>query len=132
MPPRKAVAANVAFVNIQQRDGRWVLVDLINKRNKVRSVPNAELDKAYASATSLTEGLLFGPINKGGRISGERLTKQAIYNMVIEYAKTLGLGDIAPHDLRRTYPSWHIKADPREIRFNFRWAMVPFKQQSAT
>jgi len=57
----------------------------------------------YSSATGLTEGLLFRPINKAGRITGERLTEQAIYNMVSEYAKALGLGDIAPHDLRRTF-----------------------------
>ena len=36
---RRAEAANLTFDCIQQRDGRWVLVDIVGKRNKMRSVP---------------------------------------------------------------------------------------------
>src|SRR5688572_8148202 len=36
---RRAEAANLQFKHVQQREGRRVLVDLIGKRNKVRSVP---------------------------------------------------------------------------------------------
>ena len=36
---RRAEAANLTFDHIQQRDGRWVLVDLLGERNKLRSVP---------------------------------------------------------------------------------------------
>jgi site-specific recombinase XerD len=36
---RRAEAAALSFKHVQQRDGRWVLVDLIGKRDKVRSVP---------------------------------------------------------------------------------------------
>jgi len=32
-----------------------------------------------------------------------RMTEQAIYNIVIEYAQALGFGKLAPHDLRRTF-----------------------------
>jgi len=34
---------------------------------------------------------------------GERLSEQALYNLVVEYAGMLGLGKLAPHDLRRTF-----------------------------
>ncbi|MGI8839021.1 MAG: tyrosine-type recombinase/integrase [Pyrinomonadaceae bacterium] len=104
---RRAEAANLDFAHIQQRDGRWVLVDLIGKRNKVRSVPMPNWAKAaideYASKAELTEGIVFRPINRGGRITGERMTEQAFYNMVIQYAEALGFAKIAPHDLRRTF-----------------------------
>jgi integrase len=104
---RRAEAANLAFEHIQQRDGRWVLVDLIGKRNRVRSVPMPNWAKVaideYASAGSLSEGQVFRPINKGGRITGERMTEQAFYNMVAEYAERLGFANIAPQDLRRTF-----------------------------
>jgi len=104
---RRAEAANLAFDHIQQRDARWVLVDLVGKRNKVRSVPMPNWAKAaidpYASAVDLTEGIVFRPINRGGRITGERMTEQAFYNMVIQYAEALGFAKIAPHDLRRTF-----------------------------
>jgi len=104
---RRAEAANLTFDHIQQRDGRWVLVDLIGKRNKVRSVPMPNWAKAaidtYATAANLTVGNVFRPINRGGRMTGERMTDQAIYNIVVEYANSLALGEIAPHDLRRTF-----------------------------
>jgi site-specific recombinase XerD len=104
---RRAEAAGLTFDRIQQRDGRWVLVDIIGKRNKVRSVPMPSWAKgaidAYASAAGLSDGNVFRPINKGGRMVGERLSEQALYNLVIEYAGTLGFGSLAPHDLRRTF-----------------------------
>lgn len=104
---RRAEIVNLTFAHIQQRDGRWVLVDLIGKRNKVRSVPMPSWAKSaideYASVADLTEAYVFSPINKGGRIMATRMTEQAIYNLVAEYSEVSGLGDIAPHDLRRTF-----------------------------
>jgi integrase/recombinase XerD len=104
---RRAEAASLRFDHIQQRDGRWVLVDLIGKRNKVRSVPMPSWAKVaideYAKASDLSEGNVFRPIKKGGRMTGEGMTEQAIYNVVTEYARTAGQGEIAPHDLRRTF-----------------------------
>jgi site-specific recombinase XerD len=104
---RRAEAANLNFDHIQQRDGRWVLVDLLGKRNKLRSVPMPAWTKAaideYATHAGISEGNVFRPVNKGGRTTGERMTEQAIYNLVIEYAQALGFGRLAPHDLRRTF-----------------------------
>lgn len=104
---RRSEAVNLRIDHIQQRDGRWVLVDLVGKRNKVRSVPMPSWAKAaidwYASSAGLSNGYMFRPINKGGRMTGERMTEHAIYNVVSEYAKRLGQGEIAPHDLRRTF-----------------------------
>jgi integrase len=104
---RRAEAANLTFEHIQQRDGRWVLVDLLGKRNKLRSVPMPAWTKGaideYAANGSLNEGKVFRPINKGGRVTGERMTEQAIYNVVLYYADKLNVGKIAPHDLRRTF-----------------------------
>jgi len=104
---RRTEAAGLTFDRIQQRDGRWVLIDIIGKRNKVRSVPMPAWTKAaideYAAHAELREGNVFRPVNKGGRNTGERMTEQAIYNLVIEYAQGLGFAKVAPHDLRRTF-----------------------------
>ena len=106
-PVRRAEAASLTFDRIQQRDGRWVLVDIVGKRNKVRSVPMPSWTKQaidyYATVSEIQQGVVFRPINKGGRITGERMTEQAIYNLVVEYAESLGFGKLAPHDLRRTF-----------------------------
>jgi site-specific recombinase XerD len=104
---RRSEAASLRFDHIQQLDGRWVLVDLVGKRNKLRSVPMPSWAKvsidAYASASGLSEGNIFRPINKGGRMTGERMTEHAIYNVVSEHSEGLSQGEIAPHDLRRTF-----------------------------
>jgi site-specific recombinase XerD len=104
---RRAEAANLTFEHIQQRDGRWVLVDLLGKRNKLRSVPMPSWSKQaidqYAKAANLSDGVVFRPINKSGRVTGERMTEQAIYNVVVCYAAQVSVGKVAPHDLRRTF-----------------------------
>ena len=47
-------------------------------------------------------GPLFRPINKGDAVGERTLTENAIWWIVREYAGTLALGPLAPHDLRRT------------------------------
>src|SRR4029079_6866224 len=63
---RRTEAARLTFDRIQQRDGRWVLVDIIGKRNKVRSVPMPAWTKAaideFESQVELSEGNVFRPV----------------------------------------------------------------------
>lgn len=104
---RRSEAAALTFEHIQQRDGRWVIVDLVGKRRRVRSIPIPSWTKAaidqWAAAAGLAGGRVFRSINKGGRlVEGDGLTPQAIYNLVAEYAAAAGLG-VAAHDLRRTF-----------------------------
>lgn len=104
---RRSEVVHLTFDRVQQRDGRWVLVDLIGKRNKVRSVPMPSWAKqaidAYAGAANVVDGIMFRPINKAGRLTGEHMTEQAVYNLVTQYAVALGIRNLAPHDLRRTF-----------------------------
>lgn len=104
---RRAEAAKLTFDRIQQRDGRGVLVDIVGKRNRLRSVPMPAWSKAavdqYAEAAKLFEDVVFRSVGKGRRTTGQRISEQGIYNVVLHYAGKLGLGEIAPHDLRRTF-----------------------------
>ena len=104
---RRAEADNLSFEHVQQRDGRWVLVDLIGKRDKVRSVPMPNWTKAaidtWSNRGGVTEGLVFRAVNKGDRIMGDSITPQAIRNIVAYYAEELKHTGVAPHDLRRTF-----------------------------
>jgi site-specific recombinase XerD len=98
---RREECANLTFAHIQQREGRWVVVDLIGKRNKTRSIPmpswcKAALD-AWAAAAGITEGVIFRSIHKGGKV-GQGMTAQAIYSIVKMYCPS-----VACHDLRRTF-----------------------------
>ncbi len=112
---RRDEAARLDWRQIQQRDGRWVIVDLTGKRGKVRSVPMASWCKAAlddwagalawqsGSLLTPTAGPVLCPVNKGDKIAlGQTMTAQALYYVVQEYAQALGVA-IAPHDLRRTF-----------------------------
>lgn len=48
---------------------------------------------------------LFVAINKGGVISEQGMTDQAIYNLLRKRAKQAGVRDCSCHDLRRSYIS---------------------------
>lgn len=50
-------------------------------------------------------GALFVPINRGGRMSTEPMTDQAVYNILLEKAKEAKVKKFSPHDLRRTFIS---------------------------
>jgi site-specific recombinase XerD len=104
---RRAEAASLAFKHIQQRDGRWVFVDLIGKRDKIRSVPIPNWTKAaidaWAKAAGVADKMVFRAVNKGDRMVGQGITPQAIRNIVAEYARKLKNTGVAPHDLRRTF-----------------------------
>lgn len=103
---RREECAGLMVAHIQQREGRWVIVDLVGKRSKTRSVPMPSWAKvavdAYMIAAGVVDGVLFRPVRKGGSVYGDSMTAQAIFNMVKEYAQQIGV-NLAPHDLRRTF-----------------------------
>ena len=90
--------------HIQQRDGRWVIVDMTGKGNRVRTVPIPSWVKLgideWATAANLSSGLVFQSVNKGGYIRRESMTAQAVRDIVNEYAEVIGLSELAAPDLR--------------------------------
>lgn len=103
---RREECVTLTVAHIQQREGRWVIVDLVGKRNKTRSVPMPSWCKVaideWLVTGAITDGLIFRPVNRGGRLGTDAMTAQAVYNVVAEYAPALGL-TVHPHDLRRTF-----------------------------
>jgi site-specific recombinase XerD len=103
---RRSEVAALTFAHLQQRDGRWCIVDLIGKHSRVRTAPVPTWVKvtidAWTSASVVTSGHVFRPVNRGGRITGERLGEKVVWQMLKQYAAEIGVPGIAPHDLRRT------------------------------
>jgi site-specific recombinase XerD len=58
--------------------------------------------KAWVAAAGITEGPLFRPVAKGGRLSNRRLTDKSVCDLVKAYAGRLGLNatDFGAHSLR--------------------------------
>jgi site-specific recombinase XerD len=103
---RRDECAGLTMAHLQQREGRWVIVDLVGKRNKVRSVPMPSWAKyavdAWLNAAAVSDGAIFRTVNRGGRVGSGAMSAQAVYNTVNEYAEQLGV-TVHPHDLRRTF-----------------------------
>jgi site-specific recombinase XerD len=103
---RREEVCRLTFEHIQQRDGRWVIVDLLGKAGHVRTVPMPSWSKAlideWADAAHLDEGYIFRPVGKGGHLAGEHLSSQSVWDLVEYYTDKAGL-KAAPHDLRRTF-----------------------------
>jgi len=103
---RRSELAALTIEHIQPRDGRWVIVDLVGKGSRVRTVPmpawaKASLDRWIASA-GFAAGKLMRPVNKAGQLAGTSMTAQSIFEVVERYSERLGIR-VAPHDLRRTF-----------------------------
>src|ERR1035437_137454 len=84
---RRSEVAALTFAHVQQRDGRWCIVDLIGKHSRVRTAPVPTWVKvtidAWTSASVVTSGHVFRPVNRGGRITGERLGEKVVWQMQI-------------------------------------------------
>jgi site-specific recombinase XerD len=104
---RRGEAALLSFRHLQQREGRWAIVDIVGKRDKMRTIPMPSWTKAAIDSCKtvahLEEGFVFRRVNKGDNLTGESLTPQAIRDIVVGYAGQLKTQGIAPHDLRRTF-----------------------------
>ena len=104
---RRAEAAILSFEHIEQRESRWAIVDIVGKRDKMRTVPMPSWAKsaidAWTHSAGINEGFIFRRVNKGDNLMGESITEQAIYNIVVSYSEKLKAKGIAPHDLRRTF-----------------------------
>src|SRR5262249_26904504 len=99
--------AGLGIEAIQQRDGRWCIVDLAGKGNRLRTVPMPHWAKAAVddrlAAAHFSAGLVLGAVNKGDRITGQGMSAQSIYEVVDAYGDDLGASSLAPHDVRRTF-----------------------------
>lgn len=91
------------------RDGRSGSGTLVvrGKGSKERLVPltNGVLDavRDWIAVRGDEAGALLLPVRRGGTIAwGRRLTTSAVWKRLREIARTAGVGDVSPHDLRRT------------------------------
>jgi site-specific recombinase XerD len=104
---RREETACLTLEHVQQREGRWVVVDLLGKGRRVRSVPMPSWAKAamdvWTQAANFSTGRVFRPVNRGDRMCGESMTAQSIFETVRKYAAKAGFEKIRPHDLRRSF-----------------------------
>jgi site-specific recombinase XerC len=103
---RRSEISALRFEHLQQREGRWVIADLIGKHDRIRTIPvpgwcKAAID-AWAVGANLTAGYVFRPLNRAGRVIGERPSAPSVYYLVTSYGVRLGTR-LTPHDCRRSF-----------------------------
>jgi integrase len=103
---RRSEVAALTVGHVQQRDGRWCIVDLVGKHGRVRTIPMPTWVKvatdAWTSAAGVADGYVFRPVNRGGQTQGDGLSEKVVWQLLQGYATAAGVPGIAPHDLRRS------------------------------
>jgi integrase len=99
-------AVALTLDHLQQREEHWAIIDLMGKGGHVRTVPVPDWVKSelevWLAAAGIDRGKLFRRVNKVGRTWGDGMTVKAVWHIVKESARTIGVAKLAPHDLRRT------------------------------
>src|SRR6266478_6590604 len=103
---RRSEVAALTLKHIQQRDGRWCIVDLLGKHGRVRTIPMPTWVKVaiatWTLAAGLVEGHVLRPVNRADQAQGEQMSEKAVWQLLQPYARAAGVPGIAPRDCRRT------------------------------
>jgi site-specific recombinase XerD len=114
---RRSELAALDFIHVQQRDGRWAIVDIVGKGQRVRTVPMPAWTKAlidrWTTAAGLNHGHVFRALRRGNHLTDSvAMSPDAIADVVLAYAAPLELG-VAAHDCRRTFAKLALKGGAR-------------------
>lgn len=106
---RRSEVTALSFSHLQQREGRWVVLDLLGKKSRTRTVPMPVWARAavddWATASGLSAGAVFRPTTpRGDHLTARvELSHEAVSAIVAKYGSQIGHPDLSPHDLRRTF-----------------------------
>ena len=103
---RRSEVAALTFAHIQQRDGRWCIVDLRGKHGRIRTAPMPNWVKvaidAWTAGATILDGYVFRSVSRRDQVGADHLGEKVVWQMLRQYAAAVGPPGIAPHDLRRT------------------------------
>src|SRR5271170_2923213 len=103
---RRNELAELEVATIQQREGRWVLADLEGKGRRIRTVAVPIWVKhginAWMTAAGIEDGRLLRSVSKSGKINRDTLSDWAVWSVVEQSSKQIGIEHFGAHDLRRT------------------------------
>jgi integrase len=103
---RRSETVNLRLDQLQLRESHWVIVDMVGKGGRLRTVPVPPWCKGLIDVwlhdTGVTEGKVFRRVRKNGTRQDAGVTTDVVWYTVKQYAKRIGIDHLAPHDLRRT------------------------------
>jgi integrase len=103
---RRGEVADLTMDHLQQREGHWVIADLIGKAAHIRTVPVPDWVRsavdAWLTSAPITAGKVFRCVNRRGSVWGAGITEKVIWHVVKDWAAVAGISKLSPHDCRRT------------------------------
>jgi integrase len=120
---RRNELAELDVETIQQREGRWVLADLEGKGRRIRTVAIPIWVKqginAWMTAAEIEDGRLLRSVSKSGKVNRDTLSDWAVWSVVEQSSKQIGIEHFGAHDLRRTCAKLCRKSggDLEQIKF---------------
>jgi site-specific recombinase XerD len=91
---------------LQLRESHWAIVDLEGKGGRIRTVPAPNWCKGLVDVwlrhSDVNEGKVFRRVLKNGARQDAGVTANVVWYAVKRCAKQAGIGNLAPHDLRRS------------------------------
>jgi integrase len=120
---RRNELAELDIATIQQREGRWVLADLEGKGRRIRTVAVPIWVKqgieAWTAAAGINKGRLLRSVSKSGKVNRDSLSDWAVWSVVEQSSKQIGIEHFGAHDLRRTCAKLCRKSggDLEQIKF---------------
>lgn len=103
---RRSEVVSLRLDQLQSREEHWVIVDLLGKGGRFRTVPVPNWCKAlidlWLRDSGVADGKIFRRIWKNRTELAFGVTVDVVWTAVRRYAKRIGVDHLAPHDLRRT------------------------------
>jgi integrase len=103
---RRSEVVALRFDQLQSRESHGVIVDLVGKGGRLRTVPIPtwcnRLINLWLQSAHVTEGKVFQRMSKDGTPQHAEVTVSVVWSAVKRYAGKIGIAHLAPHDLRRT------------------------------
>lgn len=106
--------AEAVSLDLEDYDPTTGLIKVMGKRSKERTAylfnGAARAMADWLAIRGGDPGPLFFPINKGGKLKNDRMTTQAVYNILAKRGELAKVGQFSPHDMRRTFVSDLLEA----------------------
>src|SRR5713226_2468743 len=103
---RRSEVVGLRLDQLQSREGHRVIVDLVGKGGRLRTVPVPswckELVDTWVRHSGVSEGKIFRRVLKDGTRQEAGVTANVVWYAVKRCACQAGIVNLAPHDLRRT------------------------------
>ena len=104
---RRTEVYRLTVEHLQKRENVWLIVDILGKRNKKRTIVMPDWTYQalydYLQTVGITSGHVFCAMSKSGKILRPQIHVKSIWEIVKKHATICGFPEVAPHDLRRTY-----------------------------